>query len=74
MWGWGGCAAVEIDPSTISGEPRFCGTRIPVAALFENLASGASIEDFLRWFQGVTVGQVRDVLSFAAVSSLASAA
>jgi uncharacterized protein (DUF433 family) len=38
--GWAGCTAVERDPQRVSGAWLFRGTRIPVAALFENLEDG----------------------------------
>ena len=43
----------------------FRGTRIPVAALFENLEDGAGISDFIEWFPGVTKEQVEAVLNYA---------
>jgi uncharacterized protein (DUF433 family) len=49
----------------MSGAWVFKGTRIPVAALFENLESGASIDDFLAWFPGVSRQQVERVLGHA---------
>lgn len=36
------------------GAWRFKGTRVPVRALVENLAAGATIDDFVAWFPGVT--------------------
>jgi uncharacterized protein (DUF433 family) len=39
----------------------FKGTRIPVAALFENVEDGASIDQFLEWFPGVTLSSTRSV-------------
>jgi uncharacterized protein (DUF433 family) len=42
------------------------GTRVPVTALFENLADGAQIEEFVSWFPGVTAEQARAVLEHAA--------
>lgn len=38
------------------------GTRIPVAALFENLEDGVSLADFVDLFPGVSLEQVRMVL------------
>ena len=35
---------------------------MPVSALFENLRAGASIEEFLDWFEGVDASQVQDAL------------
>jgi uncharacterized protein (DUF433 family) len=37
----------------------------PVKALFENLESGATVEDFLGWFPGVKREQVEAVLDHA---------
>ena len=46
----------------------FKGTRVPVRALFENLEDGATINEFLEWFPGVTLRQVEAVLEHAADS------
>ena len=62
---WSQCPAVERIPGKVSGEWLFKGTRVPVRALFENLESGARIEDFLEWFPGVTRQQVELVLRLA---------
>jgi uncharacterized protein (DUF433 family) len=40
----------------------FCGTRVPASALFENLKDGASTDQFLDWFPGVTRDQVEALL------------
>jgi uncharacterized protein (DUF433 family) len=37
MIDWSTCAAAEQDPARVSGAWVFRGTRVPVAALFENL-------------------------------------
>lgn len=62
MIDWSTCAAVERDPDRVSGAWVFRGTRVPVAALFENLESGAFAAQFVDWFPGVTLEQVRAVL------------
>lgn len=59
---WEFSPAVERDPAKVSGAWVFRGTRVPVAALFENLREGASIQDFLDWFPGVQRSQVESVL------------
>jgi uncharacterized protein (DUF433 family) len=64
MMDWSSCSAVERDPEKVSGSWVFRGTRVPVVALFENLEGGASIEDFLLWFPGVTKQQVEAVLEY----------
>jgi uncharacterized protein (DUF433 family) len=70
---WSTCPAVERDPERVSGAWVFRGTRVPVAALFENLEDGALVSQFVEWFPGVTMEQARDVLEHAARSSMASA-
>jgi len=65
MDNWTFCRAVERDPERVSGAWVFHGTRVPIAALFENLQDGALPEQFVEWFPGVTLAQVRDVLHFA---------
>ena len=65
MLDWNECDAVERDPAKVSGAWLFKGTRVPVKAVFENLETGATIDDFLSWFPGVTRGQVLAVLEFA---------
>jgi len=64
MIDWSSCRAVEREPEKVSGSWVFRGTRIPVIALFENLEGGASIDDFLAWFPGVTRDQVEGVLKY----------
>jgi uncharacterized protein (DUF433 family) len=70
---WSSCAWVERDPERVSGAWLFAGTRIPVAALFENLEEDVPAHQFVEWFPGVTLEQVRGVLEHAARSSLAEA-
>ena len=71
MLDWSSCPAVERDPQRVSGGWVFRGTRVPVSALFENLEDGVEITQFVEWFPGVTVEQVRTILNHAA-KSLAS--
>ena len=55
---------MERNPDKVSGVWVFQGTRVPVAALFENLKDGATVEEFLEWFPGVERAQVEAVLNF----------
>jgi uncharacterized protein (DUF433 family) len=71
---WGGCPAMEKHPLRLSGAWVFCGTRIPVAALFENLEDGVCLADFVELFPGVTPEQARSVLEHAARSTAAAVA
>ena len=47
---WANCPAVEQDPQRVSGAWVFRGSRIPVAALFENLEDDVSLEEFVELF------------------------
>jgi uncharacterized protein (DUF433 family) len=69
---WTQCSAVERVHGKVSGAWIFKGTRIPVRALFENLESGATVDDFLNWFPGVTREQVTSVLKHAEESLVIS--
>ena len=73
MIDWSSCPAVERDPQRVSGAWVFRGTRVPVAALFENLEGGAQISQFVEWFPGVSIEQVRAVLEHAGRSTLTPA-
>ena len=63
MTDWSTCPAVERNPRKISGAWAFTGTRVPVYALFENLAGGATVQQFLEWFPEVKESQVAAVLN-----------
>ena len=64
---WSQCLAVESVPGKVSGAWVFRDTRMPVSIVFENLESGASIEEIMEWFH-VSREQVVAVLEFAARS------
>lgn len=65
MFDWADCQQVERSEAKLSGAWVFRGTRVPVRALFENLETGATIDEFLKWFPGVTLEQVVAVLAHA---------
>ena len=68
MTDWSKCLAVESVPDRLSGAWVFTGTRLPVSSLFENLGSGATVQEFLEWFEGAEEWKVRTVLQHAADS------
>ena len=68
MLDWSDCSEVSASPDMVSGAFVFRGTRVPVKALFENLEDGATVDEFLQWFPGVTREQIDSVLEFAAHS------
>jgi len=65
---WSRCPAVESVPGKLSGAWVFRGTRIPVAAVFENLEDGLTIDEVAALFDGLTREQVKAVLEFTAQS------
>lgn len=46
--------AITRDPEVHSGAPVFTGTRIAVSVLFDYLADGQRIDDFLQHYPSVT--------------------
>jgi uncharacterized protein (DUF433 family) len=64
---WSQCPVVESIPGKVSGAWVFRGTRVPVAAIFENLKC-SSIDEVLENFH-VTLDQVQAVLGFVAKSA-----
>ena len=66
MTDWSKCPAVESVPGRVSGNWVFKNTRLPVYALFENLAEGATVCDFIEWFGGVEESEVKAVLEHVA--------
>lgn len=66
---WSACDAVEQDRDRYSGAWLFRGTRVPLTALFENLEDGATVDQFVEWFPGVTLDQVKSILENVAKST-----
>ena len=62
---WAKCPAVESVPGKFSRAWVFRGTRIPVAAVFENLEDGLSMDEVVGLYDGLTREQVKAVLEFA---------
>ena len=64
---WSQCPAVESVPGRVSGAWVFKDTRLPVATVFDNLESGATIEEVMEWFR-VSREQINAVMAFVARS------
>ena len=62
---WSQCPAVESIPGKVSGAWVFRDTRMPVSIVFENLESGATIEEIMEWFH-LKREQIVAVLEFVA--------
>jgi uncharacterized protein (DUF433 family) len=68
MTDWSECPAVESVPGRLSGAWVFTDTRLPVSSLFENLESGATVGEFMEWYQPVDEWKVKAVLQHVANS------
>ena len=64
---WSQCPAVESVPGRLSGAWVFKDTRMPVSTVFENLESGATVDEITEWFH-IEKERVIEVLEFAARS------
>jgi uncharacterized protein (DUF433 family) len=53
---------IRSDPEILGGRPCFAGTRVPVRNLFDYLAAGQSLDEFLAQFPSVTREQAVAVL------------
>ena len=62
---WGDCPGVERDPDRLAGAWTFGNTRLPLHAVLENLAGGATIQEVTRQFR-VTEDQIKTVLAHTA--------
>jgi uncharacterized protein (DUF433 family) len=56
---------VWINRQRVSGTPCFYASRVPIKALFDCLAAGESLEQFLDDFEGVTHEQAEALLALA---------
>ncbi len=56
------------DPEIMRGTPVFPGTRVPVRSLFDWLANGHSLGEFLKNFPSVSEEKAKSVLNSACES------
>ena len=59
---------IEIDPRRCGGAPVVRGTRIPVAVVLDQLASGESWDSLLAGYPELTREDIQAVLRFAKAS------
>ncbi len=65
---WSQCPAVESVPGRLSGAWVFRDTRMPISAVFLNLAAGATIAEIGEWLD-ISTEQIIEVLEFVARSA-----
>ena len=59
---------IWINPNRVSGAACFYGTRVPIKNLFDSLAAGETLDEFLDGFDGVSREQALAVLILAGES------
>ena len=64
-------AIVHSDPDILGGTPVFVGTRVPVRTLFDYVAAGDSLDEFLDHFP--TVAREQAVAALARANELLAA-
>lgn len=57
---------ITIDPEITGGTPVFTGTRVSIQTLFDYLAGGYPLSEFLEGFPSVSQAQAEGVLQLAA--------
>ena len=59
---------IEIDPRRCGGSPVIRGTRVPVAVIIDQLASGETWDALLKGYPELKVDDIRAALLFAKAS------
>ena len=62
MANWDNCPAVERDPGWLGGAWVFADTRQPLFSLYEHLAAGETMKNFVEWY-GVAKWKAEAVLN-----------
>jgi uncharacterized protein (DUF433 family) len=53
---------IVADPEHLGGNPRVCGTRIPVTLILESFAAGMAMPEIVDAYPSLTEESVRGVL------------
>lgn len=61
-------APIHSDPEIMGGVPVFTGTRVPARTLFDYLADGNDLDEFLDQFPSVSRDQALALLEYAATA------
>ena len=56
---------IAIDPKVMVGKPVIRGTRLTVEYILKLLADGATVEDIVREYEGLTAEDIQACLLFA---------
>jgi uncharacterized protein (DUF433 family) len=57
---------ISIDPKVCHGRPVIAGTRIMVSVILDNLAEGATPEQIVNLYDGLSLQDIRAAVAYAA--------
>ena len=58
---------ITASPDVCFGKPRIKDTRIPIASILAYLASGMTIEEFIKEFKWISREDILEAMAFASV-------
>ena len=58
---------ISSSPDVCFGKPRIKNTRMPIASILAYLASGMTIEEFVKEFNWITKEDILEAMAFASV-------
>ena len=61
---WSHCPLAESIPGRLNGAWVIRDTRMPIKLIFENLEAGATVEQIVEWYPGVSTQQVKAAVAF----------
>ena len=64
---------ITVNSSRMGGAPVFFGTRVPIGTLFDFIADGATLQEFLTSYPNISREHVLAVLELARKSTITSA-
>jgi uncharacterized protein (DUF433 family) len=59
---------IVVDKDILGGTPVFAGTRVPLRSLIDYIEAGKTINDFVKDFPSVSLGQVKYFLESASAA------
>jgi uncharacterized protein (DUF433 family) len=59
---------IAVNPEICFGKPRIKGTRMPVSSVLAYLASGMTVDEFMKEFNWLNKEDVLETISFASAS------
>jgi len=57
---------IVVDPNICHGQACIKGTRVLVSVVLDNLASGATVEELIQSYPGLTPEAIRAAIAYAA--------